>query len=265
MIKIKIFVFSNSKKINNESNVEKVKTKISSLGLQITESMSDCDIVVVVGGDGTTLHIARKASLLDKPVLGINFGRVGFISSIEKDELDLLEKLLDEKYSIEQKSMLEVHVGDQSFLALNDTVISKGSLSKMIDIEVECNKKKVSKYRADGIIIATPTGSTAYSLSAGGAVIDPQIKCMMITPICPHMKFSCPIVIGAQNEIQVKSFSRNEKVFVCIDGEKVASISDEDVVSISVSKVFAKFIKIKEKLFFETLNSKLNFISNNLF
>lgn len=266
MIEIKVSIFSNSKKINNEDDFIDVKKKIEFLGFEVVENMNECDIVIAIGGDGTILRIARDAALLCKPVLGINFGRVGFMSSLEKNELDLLNQLLVGNFSIEQRSMLKIEVNNQYFFALNDAVVSRGPSSKMIDIEVSTKEKIISKYRSDGIIIATPTGSTAYSLSAGGAVVDPEIKCMLITPICPHMKFSCPIVIGGRFDLQVRSFSKSyDENCLLIDGEKVTALKTGNRVSISLAKETANFIKLKNTLFFEDLNRKINFISTSLF
>ena len=258
MTVLKVFISENPEKSENSCHVKEITEVIEGMGIQISKSIKDCDVVIAAGGDGTILHVAKKAAFYDKPVLGINFGRVGFIASIEKNELGLIKNLLTGNFSIDERIMLRVKVGEKDFFALNDVVIQKGLISKMIDIDVLAENKIVSKYRADGVIISTPTGSTAYALSAGGAVIDPSLGCIMITPVCQHMKFSCPIIFNARTVLKVKAYSRNdEKAFICADGENVASIDENEPIMIDVSNVSAKLIKIKEKRFFEVFNDKI--------
>lgn len=252
---LKVFISENPEKSRNCGRVREV---IEETGIQIVESMKVCDVVIATGGDGTILHVAKKAAFFGKPVLGVNFGRVGFVASIEKNELGLIKNLLTENFSIDERMMLRVNVGGKDFFALNDVVIQKGLISKMVDIDVLTKNKIISKYRADGVIVSTPTGSTAYALSAGGAMIDPSLRCVMVTPVCQHMKFSCPIIFNARTVLNVKAYSRNdEKAFVCVDGENVASIDETVQVTIDVFNISAKLIKIKEKMFFEIFNDKM--------
>ena len=169
--------------------------------LPMDELYAHADLLIVLGGDGTILEAARRSAVRQTPILGINLGRVGYMAELEMGELDMLAHLFDRvtaeghipaDYSIETRSMLHVEVVNtagevrQQMYGLNDAVITNGSVSRIVDIELSENGNPVTTYRADGLIVATPTGSTAYSMSAGGPVTDPRVKCFCVTPICPH-------------------------------------------------------------------------------
>jgi len=155
------------------------------------------DIIVVIGGDGTIIHSAKKAAEFSKPVLGINAGRVGYLAGLEGNELGKLKNLLSGDYSIKSRMLLSVQIGEKEYLSLNDAVISKGPVSRMIDITVKLHGECIS-YRADGLIAATPVGSTAYSLSAGGPIVDPDLDSIILTPICPQSLYARPILIASK-------------------------------------------------------------------
>ena len=225
--------------------------------------IESCDTVIAVGGDGTIIHCARHAALAGKPILGVNVGRVGFVAGLETDEYDLLESLVNGSFRVEERMMLDVHIqknGEQkTYCAFNDAVISKGTLSHMPYFRVRFNDTKVCEYRADGLILSTPTGSTAYALSAGGPVIDPQLNCILLTPICPQSLMTRPVVFGPDAKLTVQvEMQPGEEVFLTMDGENSVRIDDEAIkMDFSRSKNTVKIIKLKNDNFYEIVNDKL--------
>ncbi len=173
---------------------EKYKALLSDSVCRFSDSaelMEICDIAVVIGGDGTTMKIAKKAAILGKAALGINGGRLGFLSGIEKNELQLLTDVANGAYQLDERIMLKVEIVEgkktvKTFHCLNDAIFSRGDFARLIDIEVTSGGRELMTTRADGIIISTPTGSTAYSLAAGGPVLSPDLNCFEVTSICPH-------------------------------------------------------------------------------
>lgn len=227
-----------------------------------SEIISEHDIVIAVGGDGTTLNVAKAASFHNKSTLGINAGRLGFMSGLEKDELDYLENLKSGDYDIEQRMMLEAEIetnGEKrSYVCLNDAVITRGDLARLIDISVTCDDRMITNMRSDGLIVATPTGSTAYSLAAGGPVVSPENSCFVITPICPHSLVNRSIVYSADKKLKITVCNdKNNTAYVSIDGEQSVPVFADTTVTISKSSLVTRLIKIKPDNFYEMLNKKL--------
>lgn len=227
-----------------------------------TDSLiSSADMVLTIGGDGTIMHAARHAAPLKKPLLGINMGRLGFVAGLEPDELDMLTRLAAGDYTKEKRMMLKViHTGDdgeKEFFAINDAVISRGSLSRLIDIDVSLDNDRVCRYRADGLIISTPTGSSAYSLAAGGPVVEPTMKCMVMTPICPHSLFARSVVFSHSSELVINaSCDDDTQVYMTVDGAKTFVLKRTDTVLITSSELEVEFIDLKERSFYKVLNDK---------
>ena len=218
-----------------------------------------CDMVLTIGGDGTIIHAARKAALLDKPILGINTGRLGFVAELEPNELDMVSRLADGDYSIEKRMMLKVTHRDKEFYAMNDAVISRGSLSRLIDIDISLAEDKgyICHYRADGLIVSTPTGSSAYSLAAGGPVVEPTMKCIVMTPVCSHSLFARPVVFSHHSQLALSAAcDDNTKVYLTLDGVKTMIINRSDVIYVTSSQIETKLIKLKDKTFYKVLNDK---------
>ena len=219
------------------------------------------DIIITIGGDGTIIRYAKRAAFDDKPVLGINAGRVGYLANIEQNELELLRKLKKNEYFVEKRMMLSVSVFENGrrlgeYNALNDAVITSGFISRIIDVSVFLGGDSIN-YRADGLIISTPTGSTAYSMSAGGPIIDPLTQSMCITPICSHSLSAKPILLGAENTIKVKAYSKKRtEIYLTIDGRKVAAVRPYTDIVIRRSKQYAKLIRLNDKSFYKTLSGK---------
>ena len=227
-----------------------------------TDSLiSASDMVLTIGGDGTIMHAARHASPLKKPLLGINMGRLGYVAGLEPDELAMLSRVKTGDFTTEKRMMLKIiHQsanGKNEFFSINDAVISRGSLSRLIEIDVSLDKDYMCNYRADGLIISTPTGSSAYSLAAGGPVVEPTMKCIVMTPICPHSIFARSVVFSHHSELVVTaSCDDNTEVFLTIDGARTVIINKTDTVSITSSELQAEFIILKDKSFYRVLNDK---------
>lgn len=221
-----------------------------------------CDIVIAVGGDGTIIHCARNAAAANRPILGVNIGRLGFVAELETDEFDRLERLVGGDYELEKRMMLEVRLTEngqeRTYPALNDAVIARGTLSRILDFKVSLNDTRVCDYRADGLILSTPTGSTAYSLSAGGPVIDPSMNCILLSPICPHSLMSRPVVFGPDARLSVQAHSDYEsEIILTVDGEISRRIPDGSRIEVYRSSSTVQIIKLKNKNFYEIVNDKL--------
>lgn len=227
------------------------------------ELYKTADLIITIGGDGTIIRYAKRAAYDNKPVLGINAGRVGYLANIEQNELSLLSKLKSGEYFVEKRMMLSVSVCENGktigeYNALNDAVITSGFISRIIDISVFLGRDSIS-YRADGLIISTPTGSTAYSMSAGGPILDPALKCFCVTPICSHSLLSRPVVFPDNSVIGVKNISRRERsLFLTLDGKVNCEIFFGDVVRITKSDLHAEFIHLKDQIFYKTLRQKMS-------
>lgn len=228
----------------------------------IEELFEICDIAITIGGDGTIIHAAKYAARYDKPLIGVNVGRLGFAADVEIEETDKLLKILSGDYSIEKRILLDVEVikngTSKHYLAVNDAVIARGQLSKIIDLHISLDGEKIAKYRADGLLFATPTGSTAYSLSAGGPIIAPQMECILMTPVCPHSLYSRSVLFDGNSELLVSVKIPSECCCVLtIDGEKNVDILAEDKVIIKKSELRLKLASIHKRNFYAKLNEKL--------
>lgn len=227
------------------------------------EIYSKADLVIVIGGDGVMLEAARRATPSGIPILGINMGRVGYMTEIEMTELDMLEKIFRDEYYLDERAMLRVEIisskGQSRFsaYALNEAVIAKGATARIIDLELSDNGRLVSEYRADGLVVATPTGSTAYSLSAGGPIIDPKLSCFCVTPICPHSLVARPLIFPDSAVLQVKNICVREKVLhLTVDGKATFDLFLGDTVVITKSSVKTKLLRIKNEDFYSKIRMK---------
>lgn len=218
-------------------------------------------IAVVIGGDGTILKVAKSAAMVDCAVLGINAGRLGYLASANIDNFDILKRLVTGDYTVQPRMMLKADkIIDgkviESFDCLNDAVISKDSLSNVIDIVLKISNDTIS-YRADGIIAATPTGSTAYSLSAGGPVVDPSLNCIILTPVCPHTLVTRSMVVDGNTPISISlNYNYKTHIHLSCDGRKAFELDNHSSVNISVSDISAKFIKLNDVSVYKILSQK---------
>mgnify|MGYP003294680829 CR=1 FL=1 len=220
------------------------------------------DLIIVIGGDGSFIHSAKEAAVYKKSVLCINAGNLAFLAGLEGNELGLLKKLISGEYTTEKRMMLEVVLksdNNERLLGycLNDVAIARFGGIKLIDLDVFCNGRKINNYRGDGVVISTPTGSTAYSWSAGGPVISPDLKCITLTPICTHSPLNRTLVFNDKSVISVKPSNSLQKICLSTDGDKSLELENDFEIVIKQSKYYADFIRIKSDEFFDILNSKL--------
>ncbi|MCI5512958.1 MAG: NAD(+)/NADH kinase [Clostridia bacterium] len=242
------------------------RSRASYVYLPNDQLYKQADIIIVLGGDGTILESARRAAPYQKPLISFNLGRLGYMAELDVGESDKLSALFTGEYTTEKRSMLSVAIiSDKtkqqrfSSYALNDAVISNGSISRIVDLELYYGNTLMSSYRSDGIIVATPTGSTAYSMSAGGPILDPALKCFCVTPICSHSLLSRPVVFPDNSVIGVKNISRRERsLFLTLDGKVNCEIFFGDVVRITKSDLHAEFIHLKDQIFYKTLRQKMS-------
>ena len=226
-----------------------------------------CDLVVVLGGDGTLIGMAGRIAQTDAdvPILGVNFGSLGFLTEITLPELyGSLESVLRGTAQIEERMMLRsrtlrtgtVHA---DHLALNDVVITKGALSRIIDLEVAIGDRPIMRVRADGLIVASPTGSTAYNLAAGGPILHPEVDAVLLTPIAPHMLTNRPVVVPAALEMHVRPVfdGSNEEVFVTIDGQSGHALQSDDEICITRAERRLRLVRASTRTYFDVLRQKL--------
>lgn len=223
------------------------------------ELARSCDVFVAVGGDGTIMHAAKHASKNNLPTLGVNVGRIGYLSGLERDQTAVIHDLLSGKVGHEeQRKMLDISVNNNKhrFTALNDCVVS-GELSTLHDFEVKVNRVHAFSYRSDGIIVATPTGSTAYSLSAGGPVTDPELNCMICTPICPHSLFGRSLIYGPDKKLTIYiPDDQRGRIILTVDGGDPLVLGERDSVEVTVSDTCARLLKYDNKGFYDIVNKK---------
>ena len=233
-------------------------------GVAAEDISSRAEMVVVLGGDGTLISTARVIGERDIPILGVNLGSLGFLTEIALDELyPALEKCLRGDYRVSERIMLRAVVERDgretaSHLVLNDVVINKGALARIVDLKTKVNSFDLATFKADGLIISTPTGSTGYSLSAGGPIVNPSMNCIVITPICPHTLTNRPIVIADSSvvDITVKSLE-DEDIFLTLDGQVGLELRSGDRIRVSRATHTAKLVMSEERDYFAVLRTKL--------
>lgn len=223
----------------------------------------EAELVIVLGGDGAMLDAARRCALADIPLLGINMGRVGYMSELEMDELPLLDRVFDGNYRLEERSLLQAVVrsgnGQQKFsaYALNEAAITGGSTARIVDLQLSDGEELIYTYRADGLLVATPTGSTAYSLSAGGPIVDPKLSCFCVTPICPHSLLARPLVFPDTAELRIKNVCNREKVLhLTMDGRVTFDLYFGDTVVVTQSNLKIRLLRIKDESFYAKIRMK---------
>jgi len=232
------------------------------LGVDFDQLVRKAECLLVLGGDGTLLSYARVAAPAGIPILGVNMGRLGFLTELEKpDVFSALEDLLEGRYKVEKRMMLEAEVLREkkvAFLAtgLNDAVVTKGAFARIVTLSTYVDDMFMGTFRADGIIVASPTGSTAYSLSAGGPLIVPELELMVMTPICPHTLSARPTVIPPDSTVRLEIISKQE-VMLTMDGQHGFKLQQYDKILIRKSPYSAKFIRINNRNFYKIIREKL--------
>jgi NAD+ kinase len=221
------------------------------------------EMIIVLGGDGTLLSVARQVWNRDIPILGVNLGGLGFLTEVHLEELyPVLESVLNGEYETDERDVLSASVIRNGvriveFIVMNDAVINKGALARIIDLETTFNGQYLNTFQSDGLIISTPTGSTAYNLSAGGPIVYPSLHTLIITPICPHTLTNRPIVIPDDVEVRVVLKSKQQEVILTLDGQQGFPLEYEDVVEVKKAAGRILLIRSSYRNYFELLRQKL--------
>lgn len=228
-------------------------------GVKREDIPKNVDLLLVLGGDGTLLSIAHVAAQKNVPVVGINLGALGFLTEVPLDEMFLtLDSYLEGNDKIvSRRQMLQAKTKENSYYSLNDVVINKGALARMIRCAIWIDGIEIAITRADGLIISTPTGSTAYSLSAGGPIIQPYLPAIILTPICPHTLSFRPMVISSESEVKVQLLTGGEEVYLTIDGQRGELMKKEDTVTVCQSELKLQLVSSPRRNYFDLLKEKL--------
>ncbi len=241
------------------------KRSVSFTFLNGDEAYSSVDAVIVLGGDGTILESARRSAPYGKPVLGLNLGRLGYMAELEMGELEKLGGIVSGEYKTETRSMINIDIvgtdGNvrKTEYALNDAVLSNGTISRIVDTELYEGGVHIGSYRSDGMIICTPTGSTAYSLAAGGPIVDPRLACLCVTPICPHSLYARPLLFPDSASIEIKNTCQREKtLFLTVDGRINLELSLGERIRVTRADRETSFIRLKDDSFYDRLRQKIN-------
>ena len=233
--------------------------------MDFEQAVAGCDLILAFGGDGTILSLAKNAARYEKPILGINLGNLGFMAEVEPEELELINQVLDKEFVIEKRMMFDVVVktGEGEIfrdVALNDAVLYKAENTKIIHIMIEADGKTITRFTGDGVILATPTGSTAYSMSAGGPIVEPEAEITTVTPICAHALFAKSFVLDAHKPVCVVAESTNAKPsLLSVDGGLGITITPSEKVLVSQSRYFTQLIRLKELSFYQRIGKKLQY------
>lgn len=221
------------------------------------------DFVIVLGGDGTLLATGHDVARAGIPIVGVNLGSLGFLTEVKQEEIQqALEAIDARRFQLSLRSMLEcrlIRAGKtiESYEALNDVVVNQGALARITDFDLHINGQFVSNYKADGLIVATPTGSTAYSLASGGPILAPDVPAFVITPVASHALTNRPLVVRDTDVIEISMKSSREAAFLAIDGQQGMSVADGDIVQCRKSELQVKLLKLPERSFFDVLRMKL--------
>lgn len=228
----------------------------------LTHELKDADLLICFGGDGTILHASKAATRAGVPILGVNIGTMGFMAELESSELKLLRRLAEDDFTVEERMMLHVRAEREGELlleedALNDAVITKGAVARIVQMAVSCDDVEIMSFGGDGVIVSTPTGSTAYSMSAGGPIVEPTAQNIIITPICAHDMRTKTVVTSSQRVITVEIGRIGRKsAFLSVDGGRALRLNTGDRLTITRSEYATKLVHLSERSFFEILKNK---------
>lgn len=254
--KVELFVYSEA--------VDYLITKASDLNYKVVDNVADIDLAIVLGGDGSILNSAMGLCCYDIPILGINFGTLGYMAELEAADVMLVKDVLEGNFVVETRMMISPRIihedGSEVSLppALNDVVISNGPIARILNFKVSCNDVLIKKCRADGMVIATPTGSTAYSMSAGGPILAPALNALCLTPICPHSFSNRPIILQGESIVKLHDIEvRENSVYVTVDGRIAKEMKKGDILEITRAETETKLVRLKNNSFLSVLSSKL--------
>ncbi|MGN1307457.1 MAG: NAD(+)/NADH kinase [Faecousia sp.] len=228
----------------------------------LTHELQDADLLICFGGDGTILHASKAATRAGVPILGVNIGTMGFMAELESGELKALRRLAENDYTVEERMMLHVKAERDGVLlleeeALNDAVVTKGAVARIVQVAVSCDDVEIMNFGGDGVIVSTPTGSTAYSMSAGGPIVEPTAQNIIITPICAHDMRTKTVVTSAQRVISIEIGRIGRKsAFLSVDGGRALRLNTGDRLTVTRSNYTTKLVHLSERSFFEILKNK---------
>lgn len=256
---MKIGVYTNHEKDRDNAVSNALKRAAADYNFECVDldldKVADCDFAAVIGGDGTMLSIAKQCALNSVPVIGINKGYLGFLTEILPSEIsDCFEKLSKNDFTIEKRHLMKISVGDKEFYALNEALVKRKIDNKICQVEISIDNSQAGVVKGDGVIVSTPTGSTAYSLSCGGPVISPDLNLLLIVAVCPHSLHNIPIVTGDRSVVELKS---NTALQLVIDGNCVADVEANQTVEMKVSDVCAQFVRFSKQNFYSRLLNKM--------
>lgn len=228
--------------------------------------LSGAEFLVVLGGDGSIIQVARATININVPIVGINFGNIGYMAALAANNVEGLKNILSGAYAVQERMMLDVDIiRDDKVVksltcALNEAVISNGPIPHLVEFDLYCDGNLCQHIRSDGIIVATPTGSSAYSMSAGGPIMDPSLSCVCATPICPHHLNARPVIFGGDSVLEIRNaVCRNNYIYLSVDGKEVFEVDFGDIIRIAKSKHTAPIVSMGNNSFIEVLNSKLSY------
>lgn len=254
--------------IYTDSESQKALSKklkdVSLAAVSLQELTHIADPIITLGGDGTLIGVARYVEAGSPILVGVNFGNLGFLTEIHPNEaLQALEDVIEGRASFGERSMILAQVrrnGETIFSsqAVNDAVVQKGTRDSLLDLDVAVNDDEIMRLRADGLIVATPTGSTAYSLSAGGSIVHPALEVVLLTPICPHSLTNRPLILGLSSQIKIRIPDYTGKVFLTVDGQASTQLLPADELHITKASNKVRFVRSSHKNYFEILRTKLN-------
>ena len=249
-----VLMLSEAKDISAKHNITYYET--------YEELFIACDIAVIAGGDGTIMHSARYAAIYSKSIIGVNLGRVGFVAELTPEDTQEFSRIARGDFKLQSRMVLDIsvvdeHGGEKSYLAINDAVISRGALSRIIDLSVVVGDKNIGTYRADGLLFSTPTGSTAYALSAGGPIIDPKLNLIELTPVCPHTLADNRTVLFSDDTLLSVTCKSSDTSYLTVDGQVSVPLNSTDKVVVKRSKYNLSMITLKELNFYKIVGEKL--------
>ena len=240
------------KNFQNMINNEKV------IFLEENQLLKNSDFIIILGGDGTILRWSKKIAKFNKNILGINMGNLGYLTDVEKYEATTaIKNVLNNNYIVEKRMMLSATINNKEYICLNEVNINNGNVSRMVKIGIDINGRFMEAFSADGLIISTPTGSTAYNLSAGGPILKPDIELMAITYVCPHVLFSRPYVVSSNDKIRAYVTNEDSTAYLSFDGQESIPIKYGEDVYIKKSSFYTNIIKTTELSFYDILRSKM--------
>ena len=231
---------------------------------RLDRELPNAEMVICFGGDGTILHMAKAAARRNLPILGVNIGTMGFMAELESSEMEKMARIADDDFTVDTRMMLDVTVQrDRDIIyhdiCLNDVAITKGSVGRIVHLNVKCDGVTAMECGGDGMIIATPTGSTAYSLSAGGPIVEPDARNIILTPICAHSMINRSIVVSDKRTVTAQMIQNARRnAYISVDGGKAIRMNMGDTAIIKVSNLETKLVRLNERSFYEVLNTKFN-------